>query len=461
MKTAATLLFCAGCLALSAQDAEIVCTDGSSLRGRLLSIGSDRLEIDAAFLAEPVPLRMDRVLSVTLASQPAETQGDHVAVLTLSNGDSIRGELTGVSAETISIRTWYAGELTFRRAMVDRVEIHKQLRLIYFGPDDLSAWSHSREDTWVLDSGWFRANRQGTISRKFDLPDQIRIAFDYSWRSNPQFGLQFFSDLSDTTQSDNSYDMTIQGGRLVHFRKFKDGDEFALGNFAQVPEFVNGERCRLEILADRKAGRIRLIVNGRIVQDLIDLEPNPGQLGGGIQFTSFNRSLSKISRIEISSWDGVLEGKAPLQDEGMLGDEELPFTETAPAIDPSRIRLRNDDQIAGNVEGVEGGRVRIRAPFGEIKIPVARLRTFAIHSDDDRKNPEIYQFPIRRLGDVRAWFPDGGRITFRLLAADAENLTGDSQTFGNAVFSQKAFSRIEFNLYDPDLEKLRKETSAP
>ena len=34
-------------------------------------------------------------------------------------------------------------------------------------------------------------------------------------------------------------------------------------------------------------------------------------------------------------------------------------------------------------------------------------------------------------------------------------LTGDSQTFGKATFEQKAFARIEFNLYEPELDDKR------
>jgi hypothetical protein len=138
-----------------------------------------------------------------------------------------------------------------------------------------------------------------------------------------------------------------------------------------------------------------------------------------------------------------------------MDEDDTPQPETEAPVDPTRIRLRNNDQIAGELLGIENGKVKLKTAFGDVSLPVARLRTFALHTKEQRENPEIYQLPIRRNGDVRAWFPDGSSVTFRLLDAGGGKLTGDSQTFGNASFEQKAFARIEFNLYEPDYDELR------
>jgi hypothetical protein len=46
-------------------------------------------------------------------------------------------------------------------------------------------------------------------------------------------------------------------------------------------------------------------------------------------------------------------------------------------------------------------------------------------------------------------------VTFRLDTFDRESLSGYSQTFGDATFKLSAFSRIEFNIYDDELESMR------
>jgi hypothetical protein len=59
-------------------------------------------------------------------------------------------------------------------------------------------------------------------------------------------------------------------------------------------------------------------------------------------------------------------------------------------------------------------------------------------------------------GDVRGTFPDGTSMVFRLDGTGEGTLTGYSQNFGTATFKLAAFNRIEFNIYDPDLEDIRK-----
>jgi hypothetical protein len=62
---------------------------------------------------------------------------------------------------------------------------------------------------------------------------------------------------------------------------------------------------------------------------------------------------------------------------------------------------------------------------------------------------------IRRNGDVRTTFPDGSSMVFRLDGVEDGEITGSSQNFGSATFDMSAFSRIEFNIYDVDLEGKR------
>jgi hypothetical protein len=120
-----------------------------------------------------------------------------------------------------------------------------------------------------------------------------------------------------------------------------------------------------------------------------------------------------------------------------------------------RIALRNGDFITGSVTGVAEGFIKIHSTHGDIRLPVSRMRSVALHTDADRKNPDRYEKPKRMTGDIRAWFPEGGHIVFRLDAIDNGMLKGYSQTFGEARFRIDAFHRIEFNIHDWDLEPLR------
>ena len=464
MKTASYLALCltAWNVADAAMEAEVHCTDGSRLKGSLVEIGPESAKLEAEFLAVPVPLKLERILEIGLPSNRGDFQGDHIATVTLSNGDSLRGELTGVSDKEISLRTWYAGELKFRREMVDSLEIDERPELFYSGPSGLDGWKLDAPDSWAFEQGSLRSQGPGSIARQVDgIPVKSRYAFDISWRASPRFRFIFQSDEIDASDPANCYMLTFTSARYVQLSKKSTRSGITqIGNFVNIPEMLSKEKIRMELLVDRKTGLIRMLVDGNVAADWTDPDPDPGKTPGGIHFNAQDSSPIRISRIEVSTWDGILEGRAPDHDEDLLEDDEAPQPKEEPEPDPARIRLRNNDQVAGEMLGIEGGKVKLKTRFGEVLLPVSRLRTFTLHTKENRKNPELYQIPKRYLGDVRAWFPDGSRVTFRLTAAGDGAFKGAAQPFGEANFNASAFNRIEFNLYDPELDAVRENREA-
>ena len=112
------------------------------------------------------------------------------------------------------------------------------------------------------------------------------------------------------------------------------------------------------------------------------------------------------------------------------------------------MELANGDSLEGEVTSIKEGVIAIKTPLGEVKLPVDRIRTVALKKIDLERC-------ILRNGDIRAWFPDGSSIVFRLDAVGEDSLTGSSQNFGTATFKLAAFSRLEFNIHDPELEDIR------
>ncbi|WP_367872777.1 hypothetical protein [Luteolibacter sp. Populi] len=451
----------AASLAVAAPQAAVVrCTDGSSFKCRLLEIGSDRARIEADFLTEPAPLRLDQVLEIVLPPTRGEFTGDHIATATLSNGDMLRGELTGVTASEITLRTWYGGEIKLRRTMVDTLEIQDRPDIIYAGPTGLDGWTMERKDGWAYEDGVLRSKSPGTISRKLELPPKVHFAFDISWRSNPRFRFIFFSDNIDAEEPENCYMLSVvSGGRLVELRKRTPRNTSQpIGNAVNVGEFLSREKVRMELLVDRKTGLIQLMVNGRIAADWMDPEPQVGKMGGGIHFDALDSASLRFSRIEVTSWDGVVEGQAPDHDEMMMDEEdEAANKKEEPEPDPTRIRLRNSDHVEGEMLGIENGKVKLKTRFGEMNLPVSRLRSFPLRTTKEKEDYKLglYEKPKRYNGDIRAWFADGSHVTFRLESSAGERFKGFGQAFGQADFEAKAFSKIEFNLYDPELEAVR------
>jgi len=439
---------------------EVRCIDGSRFKGNLLEIGPDRAQIEAEFLTEPVPLKLDHILEISMPANRGEFKGDHIATALLSNGDMLRGELTGVTDSEISLRTWYAGDLTLKRTMVDTLDIQDRPDVLYAGPTGLDGWWLEKRDGWAYEDGVLRSKQPGAIARKLELPVKVRFAFDVAWRSNPRFQFKFFSDNADAKEPTNCYILSVVSGRYVEMKKRVLGNATVpVGTPVPVPEFLSREKVRIEILADRKSGLIQMLVNDRIAADWTDPEPQVGKMGGGIHIDSMDSTPLRFSRIEVTSWDGVVEGRAEQPDEGIIEDEDglLDKKRDEPDPDPKRVRLRNNDHLEGEMLGIENGKVKIKTKYGDMSVPVSRLRTFPLRTKKEREDYKLarYEVPKRYNGDIRAWFADGSRVTFRLESTADGQLKGSSQTFGKAAFASKAFSRIEFNLYDPDLEDQR------
>ncbi|WP_035602915.1 hypothetical protein [Haloferula sp. BvORR071] len=457
-----SLLTLAGSAAAAPQ-AEVRCTDGSVFKGTLMEIGSDRAIIDADFFSKPAPLKLDHVLEINLPAEGGKFTGDHIANATLSNGDTLRGELTGVTDSEISLRTWYGAELKLRRTMVDTLEIEDRPDILYTGPTGLEGWSLEKKDGWAYEDGVLRSKSAGAISRKIELPAKAHFAFDVAWRSNPRFRFLFYSDNAEAKEPENCYILSVVSGRYVELKKKRSAPSIfqPIGTPQPIPEFLSREKVRFDLLVDRKTGVIQLQINGRVAVDWLDPDPQGGRMGGGIHFDAADSSPLKFSRIEVSSWDGVIQGKAEREDGGgggFLDEEDEPQEKKAePDPDPNRIRLRNSDHVEGKMLGIENGKVKLQTKYGEMNLPVSRLRSFPLRTKKERDDFTLglYEKPKRYNGDIRAWFTDGSHVTFRLESANGDRLKGFSQPLGQVDFDAKAFSRIEFNLYDPDLEALR------
>jgi hypothetical protein len=212
-----------------------------------------------------------------------------------------------------------------------------------------------------------------------------------------------------------------------------------------------------ELLHDLESGRLRFKIDGKVIKDWQEANPTPDLMGTYLHFGTQQGTETRISRIVISSWDGSLETPWGAEDGnrqirllgrgGMDPDEaELTEEETPPE---TGIELRNGDRVSGEVVAIADRVVTLETDFGEFQLPVARLRRFALRTPEEAADPELCWKPLRQRGDVRAWFPGGGHITFKLLGLEEGKLIGASQTFGEAGFDLGAFSRIEFNLYRP------------
>lgn len=426
-----------------------------SLAGSLESLTPEVMVWKSPLLEKPAPFFLKKVVDVTLPANPPDVAADHVAEVTLTNGDTVRGQLVSVTDEVVALETWFAGRMEFRLPMVAAVGIEGESNFLYRGPTGLDGWTLSGSDdpAWTYGRAAFVSQAAGSIARADLLPDACAVAFDVAWKADAiALKVILFSDEAGSDKPGSGYEFSFQRGS-VYLRNMRT--ESFLGS-THSRALMESDRVHIELRASRTAGKACLLINGRVTEVWADADAAKGKFGSCLHFVSQNTLPLKVSNLTVAPWNGVVD-EVPDPRAGMIRQfgfqepdedepESAPEAEAPPEED--RMELANGDSLRGEVTSIRDGQVAVKTPLGDIRLPVARLRTVALRKVEPERS-------IRRNGDIRASFADGSSMVFRLDGVSEGTLSGSSQNFGSATFKLAAFNRIEFNIYDVDLEDKR------
>ena len=439
------------CFAILHAD-ELKLADGSSRAGGLVSLTPQQLIWQAASPEKPMAFTLPQVLEMSLSAEQINPLGKHLATLTLTNGDIVRGQLAAVSSAVVELDTRIAGRMKFNRLMIADIQIAECPDLIYRGPDGLDGWKQSGDTpAWSYQNSVFTSRDAGSIARDLHLPDEFSITFDAAWTGSLSLKLAFFSDSLASDQPNSGYELSF----VQHSIYLRSGrTQQIIGNTPDAASLQENDKAHIEVHASRKTGKIGILLDGRLIEVWTDPDVAQCGSGRGIHFISQNSSPVRISRIGVSAWDGEVEqvAKKPAAEPQAGMQEMADESEDAPqqpAPPPTgRIELRNGDSIAGEVDSILDGVLTVKTAFREVKLPVEALRSVVLA-------PVQLERCKRQSGDVRASFADGSSLVFRLDSVGGGAFGGSSQNFGTARFTLGACQRLEFNLYDPALEERR------
>jgi len=460
MKIAAiiTIALAGLCPAEEDQDQSIVrFSNGDQLTGSMLGLTLDKLNWKSEILNKPAEFGLEHVLELNMpATMETADVGEagHEAVLGMTNGDSIRGQITGLKDDEIRLNTWYAGELVFRRVNVKSVKITRTSDVYYRGPGGMEGWVYEEDQGgWSYKSGALISDSSGGIAREIDFPAESKIAFDASWRGAFRPRIIFYSNDVKSTSPDAGYEMVFQGNS-VHLKR--SGSNTWIGHSTKAGVLREQEKARIEIRTSLKTGKILLFVDDEFIDMWEDEKVDADSLGKGFHFISQDNAPLRISNILVSEWDGYTDDVPKQQDQfqgrgirGGFGFEDDFEKKDEEEVLEGRMVLSNGDTIEGEVMGIEGDMIKVKTPLSEVTFPIYRLKNIVL-------KPADMETPILLKGDVRATFADGSRMVFRLDKVRDKKLVGFSQNFGQAEFSKDAFRRIEFNIHDSKMKDMRR-----
>jgi hypothetical protein len=438
-------------------DAVVRFSNNDQLTGSFHSLSEDLLVWNSPALEKPTSFFLKNVIDLTLPATQVLNLESPEATLKLTNGDQVCGKLTSVTDQEIALDTRFADRMHFNRLMVASVQISPQSTFVYAGPTGLDGWKQSNDKpAWSYRRLAFRSDGPGGIARDHLLDDQCAISFDLAWRGDALgFKLVAFSDDPSSSSAQTGYEIAFQRGSI--YLRNCNTQNFLGSTNAQA--LMDNDIVHIEIRASIKSGKVCLSVNNRLLEVWTDPDVAKGRFGSCLHLVATTPSPVRISRIGVAPWDGFIDRLPEPRVAigrllgGQFGAQPMdadPSSDPAPHEKPSegRMELANGDSLKGEVTSIHEGTIALKTPLGDVRLPVDRLRSLAL------KKIELERC-ILRNGDIRAWFPDGSSIVFRLESVTDDVLTGSSQNFGTASFKLSAFSRIEFNIHDPQFENIR------
>jgi hypothetical protein len=424
----------------------LLATDGSELPGTLgeLVAGSAGEAPDLLWLAAPTgePLRLKQAKVLEMRQDaPTADPGEHYALLTLNNRDSLRGELVALDEENVTLRTRFAGDLKFRRDMIESLHIVHRPTSLYSGPKP--------GDFTLTSQGWSQKGdsliaKGGRAITKIAYPECFRLAMDIEWKlerkAQPHFAIAFLAK-DNAGRASGGYEFSCQGD-YIDMRKREGIDADSLGDGAELSGLDDKDKMRLELLVDTRSGLILMLIDGRLVQEWTDASPVKPDAANVLELAAASGGQElRVSSINLATWDG---------NRGSVTNEDSAIAASSAPTGPQTLLLRNGDTVQVDQVFIKEGKISAKTNHGDVIIPISRASLVGLKKPAG--NPPT---PKKRSGDVRAWLPDGSRLTFRLDSLREGKITGSSQQFGTAEFDLKAFERIEMNLGNLDLERQR------
>jgi hypothetical protein len=351
------------------------------------------------------------------------------ALVRLTNGDELVGEIVSADAHHVRLATAWAGAVPIKRSMVASIiPNERRLAPIYTGPTGLDDWTLlDNPRAWTHRHGAFYSTTSGSIGRDMNLPDVARIDFDVAWRGYPNFQVILYTNLAEGRQG-GGYMVQFSGSSVYLQRGQGPRRGFSnLGSFVNLEAFQRKSRGRVTVLINKPQKTFALLADDELVRQWNDPDEFAGS-GTAMYFYASSGQPIKISNISVSHWDGRLQTDAPAAEPGQ-----------------DTVQFTNNDQAQGRLQAIAGQQLTFVTSYATLNIPLERAVQITLAPDKAER-------ARRNAGDIRAHFADHGVVTVALETLDEHTLVGSSENFGRLSFNRQAFQRLQFRIYDRSLQ---------
>jgi len=272
------------------------------ITGDIIALTDTAAVIKTPIAAAPLKVSSSAIKRMTFASEPENTKS-HSELITLANGDALPCNVLSMDKENVNIATWYAGNFQINRKNIRSLRFGlSEEREIYTGGDAVGHWG-STKGTWTLSDGVYNSKGSGVLARELDMPENVRIRFDFAWKEQPNFVFRFCSESDSATTKQDTYEFTFNSAGM-QIRRYQDTQRSApIANIDLKPHAVEAKKINLDFRINRSIGALTLYIDGKKTETWHDVLETAE--GNHIIFN--NRSSSSntciISNILVSDWN--------------------------------------------------------------------------------------------------------------------------------------------------------------
>lgn len=409
-------------------------TDGSSLHGSLETINDTNGLVWAHPAAkQPLQFSLTNISLVRFeAAEPPRDQFTPTCRFQFKNGDELMGNVRSVADNKIAFESRF-GEIEAALPALESILFSARgYNLLYEGPTGTNGWRVGRNPrSWEYKDGAFIAQGADLLGRDFGLSGSSTLEFDLAWNGSFSLSITLYAQVIDRFDYSSSAYLVYLGTGSISVQRVQAGAGAVVLGQTQIPEMYRRNKMHFEIRSNKEDATISLFADGKFIQRWKDNSQGGfvGKGGGIVFFSQVEARSLRLSNIRVTEWDGRFE----------------PDAMTNAPVDLDVVFLANRDKVFGKLVALQETKASVETKQTKLDIPLERITQIRFARADAETNtlPE----------EVRATFPGGESVVFKLDQWAAGQVRGTSRTFGKLHFDPKNFRQVQFNLNRPSADE--------
>jgi hypothetical protein len=289
--------------------------NGDLFFGKVIALTGGLIELQTPHSESPLKIVNEDLIRLNFSGANAESKATeelpkNSQELFLRNGDSIPGEVVGLTSTHLSFQTWFTGLLEIPREQIDSVFFGvTPQRNVFRGPVGIEGWSQGNNGRWRYEDGTLTSRDKGFIGRDLQLPKNFIFSTEISWESSPNIRIHLCTEDPEPQDdgTSNSYLLNLNSGGIQVKRVMPAGargPKFqTLITSSQNLQNMSSKSCQIELRVDRTKKILQLYLDGEKLGQGVDPTESPEGSSLLLESLSSGSSDNNVSNIMVHEWD--------------------------------------------------------------------------------------------------------------------------------------------------------------